>query len=238
MVVEDPRPAGSMTIRGEKGKGEVLLTADGASLNWRSSLAVRNHSPTGPAWGYGGSGPAQLALGIVRSRGLFEIEVDDGGGFRAATTAEVDAVRRQRELFEAAEYRHSASTRPKVRATSTSVERLRYLVALMDEAVRGWVADGGPPAAVCLVGVPVAGSGGPRGARICSVRRRRPVAGSTARGLPASATARSRLSWATGWRRGSRRADRTDAGAEVRGPGVPSPRERAPVAVRPGALDG
>ena len=37
---------------------------------------------------------------------------------------------------------------------------------------------------------------------------------------------------------GSRRADRADAGAEARGPGVPSPRERAPVAVRPGAFDG
>ena len=28
------------------------------------SLAVRNPSPTGPAWGYGGSGPIQLALAI------------------------------------------------------------------------------------------------------------------------------------------------------------------------------
>ena len=59
--------AGSMTIRGEKGKGEVLIRVDGASLDWRSSLAVRNHSPTGPAWGYGGSGPAQLAPGILLS---------------------------------------------------------------------------------------------------------------------------------------------------------------------------
>ena len=52
------------TIRGERRKGEVLITVDGAPLDWRSSLAVRNHSPTGPAWGYGGSGPAQLALAI------------------------------------------------------------------------------------------------------------------------------------------------------------------------------
>ena len=29
------------------------------------SQAVRNHSPTGFAWGYGGSGPAQLALAIL-----------------------------------------------------------------------------------------------------------------------------------------------------------------------------
>ena len=45
-----------MTIRGERRKSEVVVTADGAPLDWRSSLAVRNHSPTGPAWGYGGSG--------------------------------------------------------------------------------------------------------------------------------------------------------------------------------------
>ena len=54
-----------MTIRGERRKGEVLVTVDGAPLDWRSSLAVRNHSPTGPSWGYGGSGPAQLALAIL-----------------------------------------------------------------------------------------------------------------------------------------------------------------------------
>jgi len=28
------------------------------------SIAVKNHSPDGFAWGYGGSGPAQLALAI------------------------------------------------------------------------------------------------------------------------------------------------------------------------------
>ena len=48
-----------MTIRGQRRKGEVLVTVFGAPLDWRSSLAVRNHSPTGPAWGYGGSGPAR-----------------------------------------------------------------------------------------------------------------------------------------------------------------------------------
>ena len=41
------------------------MTVDGATLDWRSSLAVRNHSPTGPAWGHDGSGPAQLALAIL-----------------------------------------------------------------------------------------------------------------------------------------------------------------------------
>ena len=55
--------AGRMTIRGERRKSEVVVTADGAPLDWRSSLAVRNQSPTGPAWGYGGSGPAQTGAG-------------------------------------------------------------------------------------------------------------------------------------------------------------------------------
>ena len=41
------------------------MTVGGAPLDWRSSLAVRSHSPTGPAWGYGGSGPAQPALAIL-----------------------------------------------------------------------------------------------------------------------------------------------------------------------------
>ena len=41
---------------------------------------------------------------LGRGRGLFAIEVNDDGGFRAATTSEVDAALRQRELFGAAEY--------------------------------------------------------------------------------------------------------------------------------------
>ena len=36
------------------------------------SLRLRNHSPTGFAWGYGGSGPSQLALAI-----LIELYEDD-----------------------------------------------------------------------------------------------------------------------------------------------------------------
>ena len=59
-----------------------------------------------------GPGPRSLPVRIPerrwrvlgRGRGLLAIEVDDGGGFRAATTAEVDAGLRQRELFGAPEY--------------------------------------------------------------------------------------------------------------------------------------
>ena len=54
-----------MLIQGDRRGGDHLVTVDGRPLDWRASLAVRNHSPTGPAWGYGGSGPAQLALAIL-----------------------------------------------------------------------------------------------------------------------------------------------------------------------------
>jgi hypothetical protein len=41
----------------------VIVTVDGRPLNPR--LDLWNHSPTGFEWGYCGSGPAQLALGIL-----------------------------------------------------------------------------------------------------------------------------------------------------------------------------
>lgn len=38
---------------------------DGVELDLAESLKVWNHSPSGFAWGYSGSGPAQLALAIL-----------------------------------------------------------------------------------------------------------------------------------------------------------------------------
>lgn len=38
---------------------------DGNYLSSRASQKVYNHSPDGFNWGYGGSGPAQLALAIM-----------------------------------------------------------------------------------------------------------------------------------------------------------------------------
>ena len=43
--------------------GAVRVTVNGKPLNPR--LDRRNHSPTGFDWGYGGSGPAQLALALL-----------------------------------------------------------------------------------------------------------------------------------------------------------------------------
>ena len=64
----------SRLIRGERdvdGTARVYigdeLLAPGSPL-WHTSLCLRNHSPTGPNWGYHGSGPAQLAIVILLVR--------------------------------------------------------------------------------------------------------------------------------------------------------------------------
>lgn len=47
-------------------KGETLARVDGRqSWDLPLRLDLRNHSPSGFNWGYGGSGPAQLALAIL-----------------------------------------------------------------------------------------------------------------------------------------------------------------------------
>lgn len=47
-----------------------VVRFDGAVLSPRYSQQFYNHSPTGFAWGYGGSGPAQLALAILLRAGV------------------------------------------------------------------------------------------------------------------------------------------------------------------------
>lgn len=46
------------------------VLVDGEPLPLSPSLAVFNHSPSGFAWGYGGSGPAQLALALLLHAGV------------------------------------------------------------------------------------------------------------------------------------------------------------------------
>lgn len=50
-------------LRGEYPSRQVWL--DGAPLMPDESQKVHNHSPDGFNWGYGGSGPAQLALAVI-----------------------------------------------------------------------------------------------------------------------------------------------------------------------------
>lgn len=49
-----------------------VVHVDGQVLAPTRSQRVWNHSPDGFAWGYGGSGPAQLALAILLEAGLDE----------------------------------------------------------------------------------------------------------------------------------------------------------------------
>jgi hypothetical protein len=60
-----------MTIAGTfNPESRVTVTIDGEVLSPKDSQRVCNHSPSGFAWGYGGSGPAQLALAILLAAGL------------------------------------------------------------------------------------------------------------------------------------------------------------------------
>ena len=58
-----PEPGDSATITGNPETREVLYA--GRNLDPKPSLDLYNHSPDGFAWGYPGSGPAQLALAIL-----------------------------------------------------------------------------------------------------------------------------------------------------------------------------
>jgi hypothetical protein len=58
-------------LAGRGGRGPV--TFDGEPLFSGRARRLFNHSPDGFAWGYGGSGPAQLALAVLLQAGL-----DDG----------------------------------------------------------------------------------------------------------------------------------------------------------------
>jgi len=49
--------------QGIREHGAAHVRVNGAPLNPRHDL--HNHSPSGFEWGYGGSGPAQLALAIL-----------------------------------------------------------------------------------------------------------------------------------------------------------------------------
>jgi|SRR5262245_282321 len=52
-----------ITLKGEWETKKVWI--NGERLDSGPSLKIWNHSPDGFAWGYGGSGPAQLALAVL-----------------------------------------------------------------------------------------------------------------------------------------------------------------------------
>jgi len=51
--------------RGPQGCVVWVIDGNGERKPLNPRRALRNHSPTGFEWGYGGSGPAQLALAIL-----------------------------------------------------------------------------------------------------------------------------------------------------------------------------
>lgn len=58
------------TVTGTGGGGSWTVSFDGKPLSPARSQRVQNYSPDGFAWGYHGSGPAQLALAILLEAGL------------------------------------------------------------------------------------------------------------------------------------------------------------------------
>lgn len=80
------------------GKMDWSVTVNGEPLPQRQDL--RNHSPDGFAWGYGGSGPAQLALAILtyevgeelalihyqefKRKFIAKMDIDQGFGFHGS----------------------------------------------------------------------------------------------------------------------------------------------------------
>jgi hypothetical protein len=49
----------------QRGRAVVEKSPEQERLTPRRSLKLANHSPSGFEWGYGGSGPAQLALALL-----------------------------------------------------------------------------------------------------------------------------------------------------------------------------
>lgn len=76
------------------GTGRVFVREGDVDKELPLRLDLANHSPTGFAWGYGGSGPAQLALAILADcLGDDAKAVELHQPFKAATIARLDPAR-------------------------------------------------------------------------------------------------------------------------------------------------
>ena len=77
-IAKDTRETAVITadsvVWGHQGT-EVFI--DGVALTPHRSQALKNHSPKGFAWGYNGSGPAQLALAMLLAAGATERQAID-----------------------------------------------------------------------------------------------------------------------------------------------------------------
>lgn len=66
---------------------EIRVTVDGDTLAERQDL--KNHSPAGFEFGYGGSGPAQLALAMLAHHTDDETALHEYGAFKSEVVAEL-----------------------------------------------------------------------------------------------------------------------------------------------------
>jgi Family of unknown function (DUF6166) len=70
-VASDVTPRLPIAYRGRRTPRATIVEAQTPAGAWHRldpRLDLHNHSPTGFEWGYGGSGPAQLALALAASR--------------------------------------------------------------------------------------------------------------------------------------------------------------------------
>ena len=82
------RPMLTVRVEGKHVDGSAVVTVNGKPLAWAKSLKVVNHSPTGPEFGYRGSGPAQMAAAVMLQAGLpVEVVLDKYQPFKDAVIA-------------------------------------------------------------------------------------------------------------------------------------------------------
>jgi hypothetical protein len=88
----DSETATHTVYRGERNPShpvgeEVRVTVDSDTLAERQDL--KNHSPAGFEFGYGGSGPAQLALAVLAHHTDDETALHEYGAFKSEVVAEL-----------------------------------------------------------------------------------------------------------------------------------------------------
>ena len=65
VAVVDSRTIDRRSVIWGERRPDPVVFIDNDPLRWESTLRLADHSPDGPEWGYGGSGPAQLALAVL-----------------------------------------------------------------------------------------------------------------------------------------------------------------------------
>ncbi|MEZ3172344.1 DUF6166 domain-containing protein [Halorubrum sp. RMP-47] len=81
---------------GERRRGRlvVMRVPEGTRLTPDRSLELTNHSPSGFEWGYGGSGPAQLALAVLLDyTGDEAFALDHYQAFKTEVVSQLDCAR-------------------------------------------------------------------------------------------------------------------------------------------------